>query len=114
MPKAETGALPKDTPAKRGRTSDRRKSAAGEKPESVLNAAETDLGPSEVDTASLPNTASENSDERHQRIAEAAYSRAKRRGFEPGKEVEDWLAAESDLYGDDAATRTSADDRDDR
>jgi hypothetical protein len=30
-------------------------------------------------------------------IAEAAYFRAKRRGFEPGHELEDWLAAELDI-----------------
>jgi hypothetical protein len=30
-------------------------------------------------------------------IAENAYYRAERRGFEPGHEVEDWLAAEGDL-----------------
>ncbi|MGH8337667.1 MAG: DUF2934 domain-containing protein [Gammaproteobacteria bacterium] len=30
-------------------------------------------------------------------IAEAAYFRAERRGFEPGHEVEDWLGAEAEL-----------------
>ena len=30
-------------------------------------------------------------------IAEAAYLRAERRGFDPGHEVEDWLAAEQDV-----------------
>jgi hypothetical protein len=30
-------------------------------------------------------------------IAEAAYLRAQRRGFEPGHELEDWLAAESEI-----------------
>lgn len=30
-------------------------------------------------------------------IAEAAYFRAERRGFAPGHETEDWLAAESDV-----------------
>jgi hypothetical protein len=29
-------------------------------------------------------------------IAEAAYYRAQRRGFEPGYEIEDWLAAEAE------------------
>jgi Protein of unknown function (DUF2934) len=29
-------------------------------------------------------------------IAEAAYYRAERRGFEPGYETEDWLAAEAE------------------
>jgi hypothetical protein len=30
-------------------------------------------------------------------IAEAAFFRAEKRGFAPGHEVEDWLAAESDV-----------------
>jgi hypothetical protein len=30
-------------------------------------------------------------------IAEAAYLRAERRGFGPGYETEDWLAAEADV-----------------
>lgn len=30
-------------------------------------------------------------------IAEAAYFRAQRRGFAPGGEVEDWLAAEAEV-----------------
>lgn len=30
-------------------------------------------------------------------IAEAAYYRAERRGFEPGFETDDWLAAETEV-----------------
>ena len=30
-------------------------------------------------------------------IAEAAFFRAEQRGFDPGHEVEDWLAAESEV-----------------
>jgi hypothetical protein len=30
-------------------------------------------------------------------IAEAAYYRAERRGFEPGRETDDWLAAEAEV-----------------
>ena len=30
-------------------------------------------------------------------IAEAAYYRAQNRGFEPGRETEDWLAAEAEV-----------------
>jgi hypothetical protein len=30
-------------------------------------------------------------------IAEAAYYRAERRGFVPGQEVDDWLAAEAEV-----------------
>jgi hypothetical protein len=34
---------------------------------------------------------------RYRMICEAAYLRAERRGFEPGREVEDWLAAEQEV-----------------
>ena len=36
-------------------------------------------------------------DELRQRIAQAAYYRAQQRGFSPGYEVEDWLAAEAEV-----------------
>ena len=35
--------------------------------------------------------------ERRAMIAQAAYFRAERRGFEPGHETEDWLAAEQEV-----------------
>jgi hypothetical protein len=35
--------------------------------------------------------------ERHEMIARAAYYRSQRRGFEPGQELDDWLAAENDI-----------------
>ena len=36
-------------------------------------------------------------EDRRASIAEAAYFRAQLRGFEPGHEVEDWLAAEEEV-----------------
>lgn len=36
---------------------------------------------------------------REQRIADAAYRRAKQRGFIPGQELDDWLAAEREIDG---------------
>lgn len=39
------------------------------------------------------------SEETRRRIAEAAYFRAKERGFEPGHELEDWVEAESEVMG---------------
>ena len=36
-------------------------------------------------------------EERHRKIAEAAYLRAEHRGFQPGDPVEDWLAAEAEI-----------------
>ena len=38
-------------------------------------------------------------DPRQTAIAEAAYFRAERRGFAPGHELEDWLAAEREIEG---------------
>jgi hypothetical protein len=37
--------------------------------------------------------------EREARVATAAYFRAEKRGFEPGHELEDWLAAEAEFAG---------------
>jgi len=34
---------------------------------------------------------------RHDMIRDAAYLRSEARGFVPGKEIEDWLAAEQDV-----------------
>lgn len=38
-------------------------------------------------------------DEAKRLIAEAAYYRAKQRGFAPGRELEDWIEAESEVMG---------------
>ena len=35
--------------------------------------------------------------EEHERIAERAYELARRRGFQPGHELEDWLQAEREI-----------------
>lgn len=43
-------------------------------------------------------------EERARMIAEAAYYRAERRGFAPGHELEDWLAAEAEIDRELAAT----------
>jgi hypothetical protein len=42
-------------------------------------------------------------DEMRRQIEEAAYYRAKRRGFEPGHELEDWIQAESEVMGRNGA-----------
>ena len=39
-------------------------------------------------------------EERRRRVAEAAYYRAERRGFESGHEEEDWLEAEREIDED--------------
>jgi hypothetical protein len=40
-----------------------------------------------------------NDEERRALIAQAAYLRAEKRGFSPGQELDDWLAAESEIDG---------------
>jgi len=47
----------------------------------------------------------EDSTARHERIARAAYERARTRGFEPGHELEDWLAAEHEIDAGDSDRR---------
>ena len=49
------------------------------------------------------------SDSREARIAERAYWRAERRGFAPGGEIDDWLAAEREV---DTDSQNSSDDDD--
>lgn len=49
----------------------------------------------DVTTGNSQTVFSEN--ERRRMIAEAAYFRAARRGFAPGGELEDWLAAEREV-----------------
>ncbi len=43
--------------------------------------------------------------QREQIIREAAYFHAVQRGFAPGHELDDWLAAETELFGDEARRR---------
>jgi hypothetical protein len=51
--------------------------------------------PAAVPGAVTGNTVSE--EVRRAMIAQAAYLRAQRRGFAPGGEVEDWMAAEAEV-----------------
>ena len=51
-------------------------------------------------------TAAMTPEERYRAIAHAAYLRAEKRGFAPGHEVDDWLAAEAEF---DAASMHALD-----
>jgi len=58
-----------------------------------------------------PVRAAINGEDRLRMIAEAAYFRAEQRGFAPGHELADWLAAEIDvdsLLGEDGRGRGAA------
>ena len=48
-------------------------------------------------TRTASHTAGVPAADRHAMIAENAYLRAERRGFAPGHEVSDWLAAEQEV-----------------
>jgi hypothetical protein len=52
-----------------------------------------------------PESVKPSTDDLQRRIAEAAYFRAQSRGFQPGGETQDWLAAEAEIL---ARTRDSA------
>mgnify|MGYP001028563517 FL=1 len=49
------------------------------------------------ETHAPASTAVPAGEERYRWIAHAAYLRAERRGFAPGQEVDDWLAAEAEF-----------------
>jgi len=56
--------------------------------------------PSPADsTQSAPSAASVADSARQTMISEAAYYRAAKRGFAPGRELDDWLAAEAEITG---------------
>jgi len=50
-----------------------------------------------IDEAAAPIDVSSQADELDRMIAEAAYYIAQQRGFEPGHEIDDWLAAEAQV-----------------
>jgi hypothetical protein len=64
---------------------DRKILRAGHSPEKELRVFDTPL---------LHCVSTIDSEWRHTMIAQAAYYLAERRGFDPGRELEDWLAAE--------------------
>jgi hypothetical protein len=65
----------------------------------------TSSAASEEDSSPQPNSIVSHSaafiepEQRQAMIAEAAYYRAERRGFEPGHEIDDWCAAEGEIDG---------------
>ncbi|MDM0045980.1 DUF2934 domain-containing protein [Variovorax dokdonensis] len=58
--------------------------------------------PQETPSEPRTDTASTHED----RVRRAAYELAERRGFAPGYELEDWLAAEKQVLGDSAVDET--------
>ncbi len=61
------------------------------------NASEPKLTPSGKQPLDVSARAQVSPDEIKRLIAEAAYYRAKERGFKPGYELEDWVQAEAEV-----------------
>lgn len=75
---------------------------------------EQDASPAEVTKATLERREIPSfSDSREQRIAEAAYWRAERRGFTPGRELDDWLEAEREIDARSSESDPSRDQKPD-
>jgi len=71
----------------------------------ALNASLPDASPPAVTASGTASGNFDPSSSREALIATAAYYRAEKRGFAPGHETEDWLAAERevDAFGSDLA-----------
>jgi len=90
-----------------GQRADQRGAKAG--PPALVSATPTELP--RAPKAQPDGATDMDPQERRAMIAQAAYLRAERRGFEPGHETEDWLAAEQDvghLLSTVAASETEA------
>lgn len=57
------------------------------------------------DAVPSPSAAQQSLEERHARIAAAAYQGAAKRGFAAGGELDDWLTAEREVLAEDAGAR---------
>ena len=71
-----------------------------------------DIDPALADEAGAeraPASGDEPDEARRRRIAERAYRRAEQRGFAPGQELDDWLAAEAEERDGGRSARREAD-----
>jgi hypothetical protein len=83
MGKSQTHAAKKSGPSSptRGSVAKPAMRSAGKRQRAVIEAQPVEITP----------------EERHRRIAEAAYYRALRRGFHGGADLEDWLESEAEI-----------------
>lgn len=80
------------------KTAPRQASATTPKPDSQAGAPRKASMPASASSSGSVR-ADVSSEETRRQIAEAAYFRAKERGFAPGHELEDWIEAESEVMG---------------
>ena len=84
--------MPTRPPASTGRT--KKQTTPPAAPQAPASEPEpTEVTASHLERREIPSF----SESRAARIAEAAYWRAERRGFTPGQELDDWLAAEKEV-----------------
>ena len=74
-----------------------RKKGTAPKKASSKKAATNSSAPSAGTNKPSPSPVNISAEERWRMVATAAYHRAEKRGFQPGHEVEDWLAAEREI-----------------
>jgi len=68
-----------------------RKAPSGQAPSDAAHTASSHTTSSHTTAATAPPV------DRYASIAQAAYFRSQHRGFKPGREIEDWLAAEAEV-----------------
>ena len=73
----------------------RRKRSAGSVVVTLVPELADDAAVRPLESERASGAASIDSERRRQMVAAAAYFRAERRGFDPGHELEDWVAAEA-------------------
>lgn len=73
-----------------------RRQASTALPEQPLDPGNEDSSARDAETRDEASAGRDPDQTRRQRIAERAYRRAEGRGFAPGQELDDWLAAEAD------------------
>lgn len=103
-PKRKTDASKDKTDSSKDKTAAPKDKIAAPKAKSATSRAKAVAQPSVVSNKPIDLSALELRNlpvDRRQLIAQEAYLRAERRGFAPGYEVEDWLAAERSLEASD-------------
>ncbi len=84
----------KKTAARKTSTAPRKAAA---KKAALKKAASQGSGPSAETTRPPVSPVNISAEERWRMVATAAYHRAEKRGFEPGHETKDWMAAEKEI-----------------
>jgi hypothetical protein len=91
-----TGGAARKSPAKTAAKQGEGKPAAKSPAKANTSPRKRAAAPVAVPVAGQPAAEPMSAEARYRWIAHAAYLRAEKRGFAPGHEIDDWLAAEAD------------------